>query len=101
MAAVKAVWHNGQVILERQPDWPEGRTLLVSDIPDTEHVRMRDDDRLSPEEIARTLAAMENMQPLVFTPEEEAAWQAERRAQKEWEKAHFEEHVEKLRRMWE
>jgi hypothetical protein len=52
---------------------------------------------MSPEEIARTLAAMENVEPLDLTEEERAAWEAERQARKQLEKAHFAEHAEKLR----
>jgi hypothetical protein len=36
-----------------------------------------------------------------MSPEEEAAWQAARQAQKDFEKTTFEERAEKLRRMWE
>jgi hypothetical protein len=62
---------------------------------------LRDDDETSPEEIARTLATMDQVEPLEMTEEELAAWEAERQARKEWEKAHFFEQAEKLRRMWE
>ena len=56
---------------------------------------------MSPEEIDRVLAAMEHIQPFDMTVAERAAWEAERQARKEWEKAHFTEHGEKLRRMWD
>ena len=56
---------------------------------------------MTPEEIARVLAAMERIEPFVWTEEERAAWEADRLARKEWEKAHFNEHADKLRRMWQ
>ena len=56
---------------------------------------------MTPEEIARTLAAMERIEPLEMSGEERAALEVDRQARKEWEKAHFEAHAEKLRAMWE
>jgi hypothetical protein len=55
---------------------------------------------MTPEEIARTLAAMEKIEPFAITEEERAALEADRQARKEWEKAHFDEHAEKHRRIW-
>jgi hypothetical protein len=56
---------------------------------------------MTPEEIARTLAAMAKIEPFEMTEQERAALQAVRQARKEWEKAHFDERAEKLRRSWE
>jgi hypothetical protein len=55
---------------------------------------------MSPEEIARTLAAMDQMAPFEMTDAERAAWEAERQSRKDRDKAQFAEHAEKLRRMW-
>jgi hypothetical protein len=56
---------------------------------------------MSPEEIQQVLAAMDQMEPLQMTDAELAAWEADRRARREAEKARFFEHAEKLRGMWE
>ena len=53
------------------------------------------------DEIARTLDAMDKIEPCEMTEAERAAIEAERQARKKWEKAHFNEHAERLRRMWE
>jgi hypothetical protein len=55
---------------------------------------------LGPEEIARVLATMDQIQPLELSDEERATLHADRQARKEWEKAHFDEHADKLRSMW-
>jgi hypothetical protein len=41
------------------------------------------------------------MEPLRMTDAELAAWEADRKARRDWEKAHFFERAGKLQRMWE
>lgn len=52
----------------------------------------------TPEDIADALAAMDRVEPFVMTDEEYARWQADLAAQKAWEKAHFFEHADGLKR---
>ena len=100
MNTTKATWTNGQIVLDSPVDWPEGLRLSIE--PDQSQAPgVGDEGAMTPEEIARTLAAMDQVEPLEMTDEERAAWEAERQDRKEWEKAHFAEHAEKLRRMWE
>ncbi len=56
---------------------------------------------MTADEIARTLAAMESVEPLEFTKEEEAAIEAARQERKQWEKDHFNEHAAKLVEGWD
>ncbi len=101
MAAIKGVIRNGQVLLSQPATWPDGTEVTVAQL-DAPQTLAGDDDRpMTPEEIARTLAAMDRVEPFDMTQEELAAWEAERRARKEWEKAHFQERADKLREMWE
>ena len=61
-----------------------------------------DDQRqVTPDEIARTLAAMEVIEPFETTDAERAAIAADRQARKESEKAHFDEHGDRLRGIWD
>ncbi len=103
MDVVGATWKNGQIVLDSPVDWPEGLRLSVEPASaQAEPTSERDDrDTLSPEEIAHILAVMDEFEPVEMMPEELKAWQAERAARKAWEKAHFFEHSEELRRMWE
>ena len=55
----------------------------------------------TPEGIAALLARMDQVEPGWLSPEDDAAWRAALRAQKEMEKSQFFEESEKLRRMWE
>lgn len=97
MSAIKAVVRNGRIETDEPLDLPEGTELWIP-VPDTIH---GDDDwDTSPEAIAARLAALETLEPLLFTPEERAAWEAEQQARKEWEKTHFNEYTDMLRKLW-
>ena len=56
---------------------------------------------MTPEEIARALAALDTIEPFDLSDAERAALEADRQARREWEKAQFDEHAAKLRRIWE
>jgi hypothetical protein len=77
-------------------DWPDGIEVEIHPLEPS-----RNADSMSVEEIARTLAAMELIEPLEWTEAERTAWEAERQARKEFDKAQFAEQAERLRRQWE
>jgi hypothetical protein len=92
MNAIKGTFKNGQIVLDAPADWPEGCRVIVEPVPEEETFGIREEDWPdTPEGIARHLALMDQIEPLEMTPEEEAEWQAARKAQKEYEIAHFEE----------
>jgi hypothetical protein len=102
MSVVKGIVKNGYVILDNPADLPEGCRVLVEPIPEEEGFGIREEDwQDTPEAIAAWLRWYDSLEPFQMTPQEEAEWQAARRAQQEREKAAFDEHAEKLRRMWE
>ncbi len=81
-----------------------------ADLPDETEVEIvplglpesvHEEEALTPDEIARTLAAMDAVEPFEMTDEERADIEANRQARKEWEKARFNEHADRLRSMWE
>ncbi|HEV3386360.1 MAG TPA: hypothetical protein VG097_16175 [Gemmata sp.] len=98
----KGVIRGGQVIVDEPINLPDGSEVTITG---TEHSKSSSEEdngqRLSPEEITTTLAAMEKIVPFEMSPEEEARMIAERQSRKEWEKAQFAEQADKLRRMWE
>jgi hypothetical protein len=97
MTTIKATVSGGRLELDVPADWPDGTEVEILPLRIGEH---GDDDKMSPEEIARTLAAMDQMAPFEMTDAERAAWEAERQSRKDRDKAQFAEHAEKLRRMW-
>ena len=77
MNAIKATWTNGQVILEDHPNWPEGRQLVVLELPQPEPTGIPDEDRSNtPEAVADWLKWYDTLEPLVFSPDEEADTEA-------------------------
>jgi len=102
MDVIKAVVKNGRIELNAPDDWPEGTEVLVEPLPQGEVIGLREEDWPGrPAEIARLLSRMDQIEPLDFTPEGEAEWEAARQARKEFEKGQFGERAEGLRRAWE
>ena len=95
MNAIKATVIGGRIELKVPSEWPDGTEVEIH--PVGRGSPAEDDGPMSPDEIARALAAMDKVEPLVLTDEERAAIEAHRQARKEWEKAHFNEHADKLR----
>jgi hypothetical protein len=102
LTILTAIVRNGRLELPNPIELPDGTEVqlwLLSSEEIASHPA--ESSQMTPEEITRTLAAMDQVEPLDLTEEEQAAWEAERLARKEWEKTHFADHAEKLRRMWE
>ena len=78
MGAVKAIWKNGQVVLEGPAAWPEGRRLVVTED------RLADMEFMTEEEqsddasaIERWIEELEALAAMTMTPAQEAemiAW---------------------------
>jgi hypothetical protein len=104
MSTLQGTIKNGQVILDAPAALPDGARVEVRPI---EEVRpplgMREEDwPTTPEGIAALLSRMDQVGPGGWlSPEDDAAWRAALREQKESEKARFLEDAEKLRGMWE
>ena len=96
--AITAIVRNGRFETHERvnlPDgtevrlWIESSTVEADELPPT------------PEEIARTLAAMEMVEPFILTAEESDAEMIRQQADKSWERSQFEERGEHLRKIWE
>jgi hypothetical protein len=85
MNAVEGIWKNGQVLLQGSADWPEGTSLLVEPIVKEQIVGIREEDwPETPEATEEWLRWYQSLEPLDFTPEEEAEWAAWRKKTKEY-----------------
>jgi hypothetical protein len=98
MSTLKGIIRNGQVIVIGSTDLPDGTEVEILPVGLS---ALDDQEQVTPDEIARTLAAMEKIEPFDMTDAERAAIEADRQARKEWEKVHFDEHGDRLRRIWE
>lgn len=98
MTTLRTTVQGRRVEVDVPPDWPDGAEVEIQPV---EQGSNGADAPMSPEEIARTLAAMELIESFDLTDAELSAWEAERRARKERDKAQFAQHADKLRRAWE
>jgi hypothetical protein len=75
------IWKNGQIVLEKPTDWPEGCRLVVTpeEAPGV-HGMSEEGQSDDPEAIARWLAEFDAIPPWQMSAEEEAEWQAARQA---------------------
>ena len=101
MTTIKATVRNGRVEVKAPVDWPEGTEVIVQPVANEETFGIREEDwPESPQALAEWLQWYDTLEPLVFTEEERAAWEAARRQQKEFEKATFAERADQLRGSW-
>jgi hypothetical protein len=102
MNPIKATVKGGRLDLPVPPDWPDGTEVIVQPLTGPEGVGIREEDwPATPEAVADWLKWYDSLEPLIFTEEERAALEADRKQRKEFEKANFERRAEKLRGMWE
>jgi hypothetical protein len=94
MTTIRATVRGGRIEVDEPIDLPDGTQLLIP-IPNGEA-----DDEMGPEEIARVLAAMDRLEPLEMTEAELAAWEADRQARKEAEKADFARRAARVEGLW-
>lgn len=102
MYRIKGTYKGGQVVLGQPADWPEGTEVLVEPIPRERTLGLREEDGpADPQGIGRHLALMDRIEPPVMTPADEAAWQAAREAQKEFERASWDRRGQKIEELFE
>jgi hypothetical protein len=92
---IRGIVSGGRLEVEVPASWPDGTEVEVQPIDSDSS------DIMSEAEIARTLAAMDQIKPFEMTEAEEAAWEAQKRVRKEADKASFFQRAEELRRQWE
>jgi hypothetical protein len=96
MTTLRATVRDGRLELNVPADWPDGIEVEIHPLsPGTRAGAM------SPEEISATLAAMDRVEPFEMIAAEQAAWDRDRRAGRDSEKAKSAAEAERLRRMWE
>ena len=72
MSAIRGVIHDGKVVFDTPPAWPEGTPVEVE--PVRERIGISEEEQGDdPESIARWLAWFDSVEPVQMKPEEEAA----------------------------
>ena len=83
MSTLKGIIRNGQVIVTEPTDLPDGTEVEILPVGRSS---VDEEGPMTPDEIARTLAAMDKIEPLEMSDAERATIEADRQARKEWEK---------------
>ncbi len=100
MSAIRGTIQDGQVVLSKPADLPNGTEVTVNPVSSPGVDELPDDEDVSPEAIARRLALMDRVQPWM-TPEQEAAWKKQREEDKAAELAQWEARSRKLEGLFE
>ena len=86
MNAIQSVVKNGRVEVDAPPDWPDGTPVRV-ELGLNGQTKYDDERPETPEEIEAWLRWYHSLEPIVMTLEEESAWEADRKMQKEFDNA--------------
>jgi hypothetical protein len=85
MRPITATWKDGQIQPDEPVDWPEGCRLSIEPVEFETEIGMREEDwSNTPEAIAEWLRWYDSLEPLEFTPQEEADISAWRKKVKDY-----------------
>jgi hypothetical protein len=100
MNAIRSVVKNGRVEVDAPPDWPDGAPVRV-ELGLNGKSEEDDEGPETSEEIQAWLHWYHGLEPIVMTPEEEAAWEADREIQKEYDIANAAERDQRIEGIFE
>ena len=98
MTRIKGTVKGGRLEVNVPVEWPDGTEVEIHPL---EAQTGAEPEVAAAAEIAGMLAAMDRTEPFEMSDAEQAAWEAERRADKDREKLEFAERAERLPRMWD
>ena len=97
MNTIKAIVRKGRLEVDEPIDLPDGTELTIPIPFQPETLGTREEDWSdSPEAVDAWLRWYDTLEPLEFTPEERAAWEAARKEEKELELAGWEKRSRRI-----
>ena len=93
MNTILSMVKNGRVEVDVPPDWPEGTPVRV-ELGLNDRTKYDDERTETPEEIEEWIRHFREIEPIELTPEEEAAWAADRKMQAEFDNANADRRIE-------
>ena len=100
MNAIMSVVKNGRVEVDAPPGWPDGAPVRV-ELGLSASAEYDDERPETSEEIEAWLQWYHSLEPIVMTPEEEAAWEADRKMQREFDIANAAERDRRIEGIFE
>jgi hypothetical protein len=98
MTVLKTKVKAGRIEFDAPVDWPNGMTVEIRPALSSNQA---EEDVMSPEEIARTLAAMQDMIPPDAESDFHSVLESMTRERKAQEKAEFLQYGEQLKKVWD
>jgi hypothetical protein len=86
MPAILSVVKNGRIEVDAPPDWAEGSPVRV-ELGLNGQANYDDERPETPQEIEEKIGRLRAIEPVEMTAKEEAAWEADRKAQAEFDAA--------------
>jgi len=97
MDTIRTTVHNGRIDVRVAADLPDGTEVEIRISPASADYKPGDGvQNETPEAIEASLERLRSIEPLIFSPEEKAAWDAAEAERKRWEKDHFMEWSDRI-----
>jgi hypothetical protein len=101
MTTIKAIIRNGRIEVDGPIDLPDGTELTIPiPVPPTTPSPSDEDGSDPPEVIENWIRWYDSLEPVAFTPEERAAWDAAHREQKQFELAQWQLQSQRLEELF-
>jgi hypothetical protein len=100
MNAIRSVVKNGRVEVDAPAEWPDGTPVRV-ELGLNDPSEYDEERPETPEEIQAWLLWYHSLEPVLMTPEEEAAWEADRKMQTEFDIANSAERDRRIDEVFE
>src|SRR5438046_1386251 len=102
MAVVTGKMRNGAAVPDVPTDWPDGCDVKIEKVDESAELGIRDEDwPTTPEGIEEWIRWYESTEPLILTPEDEAAIKAAWKAHKDYQIATWDERCRKIEKNFE
>lgn len=102
MTTIKGVVRQGRIEVDRPVNLPDGTELSIPIPTEGAMLGIRDDDWSdSPEGIEAWIRWYDALEPVEFTPEERAAWEAARREQRQFELSQWEPRSQEMEQQFQ
>lgn len=90
MDTIRTTVQDGRIDVHVAADLPDGTEVEIRIVPASADYKPGDGVQdETPEEIEASIERLMSIEPLIFSPEEQAAWDAAQAERKRWEKEHF------------
>lgn len=97
MDTIRTTVHNGRIDVQVAADLPDGTEVEIRIVPASADYKPGDGVQdETPEEIEASIERLMSIEPLIFSPDEQAAWDAAQAERKRSEKEHFMEWSDRI-----